>query len=215
MKDKAFKTQSGETEIKENASLRAKNYPVNIIHNFKLDENSDPSAMTKDNTDHNEVKGGEDDDKLDRKDNNGDINEENNVSDVIKDMDDILDLVGTGPWTYRAYAGATFAVMTIAVNLMGAEFTAPAVPFSCSDDLYDDVAPVNGTECFVVLVQNESFTSERPCQHFTFDNSTYGNTITSELELVCSKAVLQSMYQPAYTLGAVLGAICGGWMPEQ
>lgn len=54
-----------------------------------------------------------------------------------------------------------------------------------------------------------------PCVEWEFDNSTFGNTITTEFGLVCGRAYLRTIYQSTYMFGSFIAAPIGGILSDK
>ncbi|XP_064109745.1 organic cation transporter protein-like isoform X2 [Macrobrachium nipponense] len=55
----------------------------------------------------------------------------------------------------------------------------------------------------------------RRCTEWRYDNTTFGHTITSEFDLVCSRAYLRSIYQSIYMFGSLIAAPIGGILADK
>lgn len=131
-------------------------------------------------------------------------------------LDQLIDNAGLGVWNYIVFCVAMLNVSSYAVNLVVAQFSAPALPFSCADPSEDPTLnPVTGTQCFVSRIVNDSEFKTQPCRKFVFDHSVYHSTVTSTFELVCDRSYLLSLYQILITLGFSTGALFGGAISEK
>nr|XP_053633882.1 organic cation transporter-like protein [Cherax quadricarinatus] len=54
-----------------------------------------------------------------------------------------------------------------------------------------------------------------PCTHWSFNKTTYDNTLTSEFELVCDYDFLRPTYSSVYFFSACLAAPLSGWLSDR
>uniref|UniRef100_A0A6A7FNQ3 Organic cation transporter protein-like n=1 Tax=Hirondellea gigas TaxID=1518452 RepID=A0A6A7FNQ3_9CRUS len=126
------------------------------------------------------------------------------------DLDDLITMLGLGPWTCLYLSVASLYGFSQVMNVMGSVFMAPPVPFTCTDVDGQTVLPVNGTECWVQLVNNSNGSRETvPCKNFSYSHETFETTVTEDYDLVCSRTPLHVMFQMSISIGCCGGAIIG------
>lgn len=130
-------------------------------------------------------------------------------------LDDIITSLGVGPWNALYFVVAALSPMSEVVNLVGSEFTAPPISFTCVDPPND--SPPNSNECYVQTYVNvsEAGPTNVSCKSFLYDNSTYVSTLTSEFNLVCSRDWYREGFQLLFTLGCIVGSPLGGMLADR
>ncbi|KAK7028086.1 hypothetical protein SK128_018211 [Halocaridina rubra] len=154
---------------------------------------------------------------------------------MISQLDDILTDIGTGWWDVLHYIVVYFCLSLPAYHAFGGAFLAPNVDYTCDPPDYDNIK-INGTileyktistpqlyinesyrdECSYLVENAENGTiEEMDCTNWSFDNSTFSTTITSEFQLTCGKAYLRASYQSIYMTGMFVGAPFSGLFADR
>jgi len=136
---------------------------------------------------------------------------EKSAKDKNVTLEDILENVGVGIWSYIIFFASSINVALMAITLVSSEYTAPKLDFWCAEvNATVGVEPIEGTQCSVM-----DDGVERQCENFIFDDSLYHSTITEQFSLVCGRASLLPLYQIITTIGGCVGQLFGGVTSEK
>ncbi|XP_050688962.1 organic cation transporter protein-like [Eriocheir sinensis] len=142
-------------------------------------------------------------------------------------FDTLLTKLGTGKWNFFIFFAVSYWIMHLASNTLSGPFVAPAVGHTCRP-------PAHGytlaTTTFTARGQNNTSEDhchylvnstlnggfdEVPCDAWTYDNTTYTTTLTSQFNLVCSSEYLRAAYQSLYMFGTLFGAPINGILADR
>ncbi|XP_045101089.1 organic cation transporter-like protein [Portunus trituberculatus] len=137
--------------------------------------------------------------------------------------------LGTGRWTMLYLITMPFFSIFMAPHSLGGAFWAPRLNYSCRvPDKYfsstnfsflDSEANTSHSIALRDQCQYRIDTQEgdviEDCVQFDFDNSTFSSTITSEYNLVCDRAYLQTSFQSMYMLGYFVGSPFCGYLADK
>ncbi|XP_063877911.1 organic cation transporter-like protein isoform X2 [Scylla paramamosain] len=115
--------------------------------------------------------------------------------------------------------------------IFGGAFLAPRLDYTCLPSTAA-VGPSNASVFFDSARSSpaSNFSSEDKCHYridtpggerieecveFVFDNSTFSSTITSEFNLACDRAYLQTFFQSTYMFGNLLGSPVSGFLADK
>ncbi|XP_045121222.1 organic cation transporter protein-like [Portunus trituberculatus] len=156
-------------------------------------------------------------------------------------LDDLLVHLGTGRWTVLHCVAMAYSSLFLAPHTFGGAFLAPRLDFAClpsynsslPNSAFSNSAPTNSalTNSALSTLPSPSQASlqgvchyvvETPkgevakeCVEFAFDNSTFSSTVTSEFNLACDRAYLQTSFQSLYMLGIFFGAPVTGYLSDK
>ncbi|XP_076058569.1 uncharacterized protein LOC143035587 [Oratosquilla oratoria] len=125
-------------------------------------------------------------------------------------FDNILTKLGTGRWNFLHFISVGLWYIVIPMHALAGTFLSPEVEFECQDEsAFPTGVATNSShylspECSFYNETTEEFTS---CSVWSYDNSTFTNTITSEFHLVCERRYLGANFQKSYVFGTLVGAI--------
>ncbi|XP_066955192.1 organic cation transporter protein-like [Macrobrachium rosenbergii] len=138
---------------------------------------------------------------------------------AVEAFDDLLKVIGTGKWNILTFVAVAYWFQVIVYHALAVAFLAPAVKHTCvipPEDqltLTSQVSGDNATEtdqCYYT-----SGNISRQCKEWHYDNTIFGHTMTSEFDLVCSRAYLRSIYQSIYMFGSLIAAPIGGILADK
>ena len=141
---------------------------------------------------------------------------------------------GWGPYQWNIFMfDITVQLITMA-NVLTIAFMAPKVDFICNDhSAGQSVAGFNDSTTAVpdplvsplqyhnahgymkCYYQPPQSNDSLPCSSFTFDTTAFGQTLTSEFQLICDNSYLSSISQSLYVLGYFVASIVAGYCSDR
>ncbi|XP_064080244.1 solute carrier family 22 member 13-like isoform X2 [Macrobrachium nipponense] len=124
-------------------------------------------------------------------------------------LDDFLNQIGTGKWSYLFFAVSAVVPGLLPIYLIGSEFLNAVPSYSCDTADSNRTRPLNGSQCWMIEEDSTGHEQIVPCKKWIYDTSVFQSTITMEWNLVCDRAHLSPFFQTIYTAGCFLGGILG------
>ncbi|XP_042883640.1 solute carrier family 22 member 6-like [Penaeus japonicus] len=163
---------------------------------------------------------------------------------MAKRLDDVMALLGTGPWNVLHFLSLsyfksvkisysyTFTASPNHVPHLGGAFSSPPsglhLPTARGRPQHDRrslpaLGPVGGDatveakpECsYFALNSSSGQVEEELCTEWDFDNSTFSSTVGTEFQLACGWEYLRSTYQSIYMFGVTIGAPFNGILADR
>ncbi|XP_063878559.1 organic cation transporter-like protein [Scylla paramamosain] len=148
---------------------------------------------------------------------------------MVSQLDALLTHLGTGRWTVLHLITIPYFSVFLAPHSLGGAFLAPRLDYYCrvpnkyfnSTNLsfLDSEANTSHSITLREECQFRTDTQEgeviEDCDQFDFDNSTFSSTFTSEYNLACGRAYLQTSFQSMYMLGYFVGAPISGYLSDK
>ncbi|XP_076058982.1 organic cation transporter protein-like isoform X2 [Oratosquilla oratoria] len=127
---------------------------------------------------------------------------------MVERFDDLLVRIGTGRWNLYYFFCMGFWYMILPMHILAGSFFSPNLDFECEetspDPLPDDVT---SPEC---NLYNATANTIVPCTSWTYNNTVFHTTVTSDFDLVCDRAYLRATFQSIYMFGNFFGAFFNG-----
>nr|XP_053633558.1 organic cation transporter protein-like [Cherax quadricarinatus] len=142
-------------------------------------------------------------------------------------FDDLLVQLETGKWNFMFYIATGYWNMCLAPHILGMAFLAPQVDYYC-------VPPENGytVTSYSFGLSGKNITSTDNCFYLTnssggggfvkegctswsYDNTTFTSTLTSQFDLVCSSEYLRATFSSIYMFGTFFGAPINGNLSDR
>ncbi|XP_042890653.1 solute carrier family 22 member 8-like [Penaeus japonicus] len=138
---------------------------------------------------------------------------------MANQFDELLSSLGTGRWNILFFVASSYWSMNPVPHTLGSAFFAPPVQYTCEPPGYPEGADMyNSTDnCHYLGVYNgtEGEPAPLPCTKWSYDTSTFTNTITMQFDLVCDSEYLRAMYQSIYMLGTFVGEPITGILSDR
>ncbi|XP_076054800.1 organic cation transporter protein-like [Oratosquilla oratoria] len=126
-------------------------------------------------------------------------------------LDNLLDLVGTGPWSALFFATSSIVPAIIPSNLVGGEFLNPVPSFWCLTDDNNSSVMIESACSY----WDEEEQQSTACSRFLYNQSVFHSTVAMEWDLICDQEQLQVLFQVLYTVGSLIGSILGGMLASR
>lgn len=150
---------------------------------------------------------------------------------MVSQVDALLTHLGTGRWTLLYFFIGGYGSFLLAPHALGGAFLAPRLDYSCHVPNTSTSAANTSLSMFLLQANSSStldtqakceYTIDTPdgeriekCKEFDFDNSTFSSTFTSEYNLACDRAYLQTSFQSLYMFGVFVGAPVNGYLADK
>lgn len=123
---------------------------------------------------------------------------------MANQFDSLLTQLGTGKWNFLFFIMSGYQHFMEPQHSYNAALMAPQVKYTCSLPNENNSLAVSQNQCRYSF--NDSSSSQYiRCSSWTFDNSTFSSTITSEFKLVCSDGLSRAYYTSVYMAGNFFG----------
>ncbi|XP_063852463.1 organic cation transporter protein-like isoform X1 [Scylla paramamosain] len=126
---------------------------------------------------------------------------------TIENFDDLLIHIGTGRWNALYFLANSFMYFMWAIQGLSFVYMAPALDYTCLPP--DNATSVSEDSCTYVGITEHGAEVQEPCTEWHFDTSIFSNTLTSEFQLVCSRAYLRATYHSIFSFLSVLCLLWG------
>ncbi|KAK8376323.1 hypothetical protein O3P69_009753 [Scylla paramamosain] len=152
---------------------------------------------------------------------------------MLSQLDDVLTHLGSGRWTVLHFLTLAYNCIFVGPQALGGAFLAPRLDYTCQSTTIPSSASfelatdglasytqANHTtlqydpKCQYWVNTPEGGTIEE-CVEFVFDNSTFSSTFTSEYNLACDRAYLQTSFQSVYMFGVFVSAPINGYLSDK
>ncbi|XP_064108581.1 organic cation transporter protein-like isoform X1 [Macrobrachium nipponense] len=130
------------------------------------------------------------------------------------DFDDILVRLGMGRWNLVYIIAAAYSCFLTPPQFLSGVYMVPHVEYTCLVPENETTVELSSDSCS--YLRNSSDTEERiPCTKWSFNNSLFTSSITSEFGLACDHDYQRANYQAAYMFGTLLGQYIGGYLADR
>ncbi|XP_069185234.1 organic cation transporter protein [Procambarus clarkii] len=136
-------------------------------------------------------------------------------------FDDLLTQLGTGKWNLLVFCSVAYWTVQVPYHSMGGAFLTPQTDHRCLPPdgalplLLNDTNTTTVSKCSYLAKVAGGGVEVQPCTEWSFDNSTYDNSLTSEFELVCNYKSLRPTYTSMYYIGACVASPLNGWLSDR
>ncbi|KAG7176025.1 Solute carrier family 22 member 6-A-like 3 [Homarus americanus] len=140
-------------------------------------------------------------------------------------LESLLGQLGTGRWNMLHFVALSYCVSLPSYHTLAGAFLAPMQDYQCHPPDYQNNYRDNQSNIAdLLLVGSCSYleknrdtgeTSRRTCTQWTFDNTTFASTVTSEYQLVCGREYLRATYTSIYMFGVLVGAWFNGLLADK
>ncbi|XP_042893134.1 organic cation transporter protein-like [Penaeus japonicus] len=138
---------------------------------------------------------------------------------MANQFDELLSSLGTGRWNILFFVASSYWSMNPVPHALGSAFFAPPAEYTCEPPEYPEGADTyNSTDkCYYLGVYNgtEGEPAPLPCNKWSYNTSTFTNTITMQFDLVCDSEYLRATYQSIYMLGTFVGEPITGILSDR
>lgn len=140
---------------------------------------------------------------------------------MASQLDGVLSQLGTGKWNMVHFTALAYCVSLPCYHTLAGPFLAPKVDYECLPGASDPSVPlaahVTTQDSCSYYVKDPSSEEplEHPCKRWSFDNSTFVSTVTSEFGLVCGMEYLRAAYTSIYMFGVMVGAPLNGLLADK
>ncbi|XP_068202675.1 organic cation transporter protein-like isoform X1 [Palaemon carinicauda] len=130
------------------------------------------------------------------------------------DFDDILVCLGMGRWCMLYVIVAAYSCFLTPPQFLSGVYMVPQVDYTCL--VPDNTTAVDFSPDSCSYLRNTSGVEEWvPCTQWSFNDSLFTSSVTSEFELVCSRNYQRANYQASYMFGTLLGQYLGGYLADR
>lgn len=141
-------------------------------------------------------------------------------------LDGLLSQLGTGRWNIIHYLALSYCVSLPAYHTLAGAFLTPNQEFECLPSAHEHDPNTTLTFLNTHLSKQGSCdyleknimtgeTIKRACKHWSFDDSIFTSTVTSEYRLVCGREYLRATYTSIYMFGVLVGSPLNGLLADK